>query len=624
LLDPFNNTARLNVSGLQSRDTTRVLAFEGGGLSSMASFTGLLVGIVAASGDKMAGAFEEKLENLFRDFSIISSCSGGSWFAQELQYSADFVSLLNEMTQNPNTVKDLFSKELMLKRLKPEVPSQPSSEIWAKCQKSYQPKSQWGRQGKLTTNVTQHGFSINRSDIKLLGNGKVQVMINNEPIVLPPDVALVLLLLSTYSYDGPTWESYVELMYRTTGSIEPARTIGGQSNSWARGKLGVWGGILPSPGPGNKNMGQVMPDGSLDYFPVYEGSTTTGGFAGVSYSIKTDEGLMEGKWPFYTPVKFSAKIGVAGTSAPLSFCAFDDCFGYYAEYYGQEDSNYFSAKSPLLSEVFQAAFTNPSSSLSISKVGAVSSAAQGNHVAEDNAGSSHATYSKNDCLRVAVWAGKQENGRAFDEGSDLLGEISRAQSISQDLVSNLASQGLHALADCGPVDITGVAQAVAAAHQSGAEHVTVVGFQLTQNYIGNYETATSQFLNYGADPADASTWDNNFIIFKEPTRDAGNEIPEMVFERLFSKKALSCIYSVDIGTLESATTVENNWFGIKGDKTVKYHLIVANIQEDCQAYSVIRQHNTDWNIYGQVAQDIVDLLGDNKERVSMLVGDIFR
>ena len=56
-------------------------------------------------------------------------------------------------------------------------------------------------------------------------------------------------------------------------------------------------------------------------------------------------------------------------------------------------------------------------------------------------------------------------GRAFDQGSKLLRDVSEAPSISQALLDDLATGGLHALSDGGPTDITAVAQAVATAQR---------------------------------------------------------------------------------------------------------------------------------------------------------------
>jgi len=217
-------------------------------------------------------------------------------------------------------------------------------------------------------------------------------------------------------------------------------------------------------------------------------------------------------------------------------------------------------------------------------------------------------------------------------GSELLGDVSEAPSISQSLLDDLAAGGLHALSDCGPADISGVGQALAAAHQSGAEHTTVVAFGLTTEYAGSFESTSSQFLAATADAGDLTTWDNEFILFQSPRRGNDEEIAVcsqdgqkdcMRWEVLTASTTLQCVQEVDIGTIEEATTVQNEWFGVQGGKPVTYHQIVVNLLPDCQAYSLLKFPKTPWSMYGIIVQELVTVFRENKDGVGQLVDSMF-
>jgi hypothetical protein len=595
-----------------------VAAFAGGGLSSVAGFTGVLAGLLSAAEERLGStaAADEQLAALFRDFGTLSSCSGGTWFAQELQYSPDFVALLGEMVQQPDGAGDLFNTGWMAKRLDWKGFSPDLMEQLFMCAESMRPKGNAWSGSKVDPTTDLFGD---------VAQG------------LSPEEQVLVLLFETAGFDSPMWKSYVELMYATTGGLAKSQGLGGTANSWAKGKLGVWGAVLPSPGEGNGAMRAAMPnaaydfpDGLLDFYPVYEGTAAANdaGFAGVSYALKADDPSMQGRWPFFLPVKFSAHIGSDGEAAPLPFCAYEDCYGLFLEYYGQQGSTYLSAQSPPLAEVFETAYSE-ASALPVALVGAASSAAQGFKTATKGGRS---LGLKNDCLRPAVWAGGRGTGGAFDLGSELLGDVSEAPSISQSLLDDLAAGGLHALSDCGPADISGVGQALAAAHQSGAEHTTVVAFGLTTEYAGSFESTSSQFLAATADAGDLTTWDNEFILFQSPRRGNDEEIAVcsqdgqkdcMRWEVLTASTTLQCVQEVDIGTIEAATTVQNDWFGVQGGKPVTYHQIVVNLLPDCQAYSLLKFPKTPWSMYGIIVQELVTVFRENKDRVGQLVDSMF-
>ena len=245
------------------------------------------------------------------------------------------------------------------------------------------------------------------------------------------------------------------------------------------------------------------------------------------------------------------------------------------------------------------------------------------------------------CATLAVWAGGDSAGRAFDQGSKLLRDVSEAPSISQALLDDLATGGLHALSDGGPTDITAVAQAVAAAHSRdpSAHHTTVVAFDFNNNYQGDatthssYETLSSQFLNYNDDEDRPWEWDNDLSIFASPRRRKDQKIVECSptqgdpcmnwTTRLTPTAKTTCLKEVRIGKIQEAITVENNWFGILGGKKVTYHLIRVDLGEDSDKcpwqYSILGNFKANWDLYGIIVQELVDVMQDNKEKVSEIM-----
>ena len=96
--------AKASDFGTTGKNGTRKLAmtFEGGGFKAHSAFTGVMSGLLGASG--------LGLEKLLHAVEVLVSISGGTWFAAQLIYSPAFLSLVEEMGKKPQNAGKLFWK----------------------------------------------------------------------------------------------------------------------------------------------------------------------------------------------------------------------------------------------------------------------------------------------------------------------------------------------------------------------------------------------------------------------------------------------------------------------------------------------------------------------------------
>merc|ERR1712072_1308136 len=89
------------------------LTLEGGGFKSVAVQSGIISGLIAANTRKQGGNVPTTLlaSGLLSKTELVSSVSGGSWFACELMYSSRFRELIEAMAFDPATAGSQFDKD---------------------------------------------------------------------------------------------------------------------------------------------------------------------------------------------------------------------------------------------------------------------------------------------------------------------------------------------------------------------------------------------------------------------------------------------------------------------------------------------------------------------------------
>merc|ERR1719436_783137 len=99
----------------------RALTLAGGGFKAQAIYSALTAGLLARQAaldsTESPGDAVGSLIELYEGVDIISSNSGGSWFAAGLIYSSMFQSVLFEMSRNVATAGEIYYDKVLRKFL---------------------------------------------------------------------------------------------------------------------------------------------------------------------------------------------------------------------------------------------------------------------------------------------------------------------------------------------------------------------------------------------------------------------------------------------------------------------------------------------------------------------------
>jgi len=154
---------------------------------------GFVVGLGVASA-KEAGIAEPTLESsgILDNINIISSVSGGSWFAAELIYSARFKQLVDQMLAEPSRIRELFQAEWVA----------PYMEFL-----------------KSTHNILQDLLEVG----SFSGSDVTQI-------------STTAGILGRALDERRSWSDVIIYFLQLTASISPALTLSDQANSWAQNK----------------------------------------------------------------------------------------------------------------------------------------------------------------------------------------------------------------------------------------------------------------------------------------------------------------------------------------------------------------------------------------------------
>ncbi|CAK0897212.1 unnamed protein product, partial [Prorocentrum cordatum] len=88
----------------RAKGVSRAAAFKGGGWFAFSMHAALVSGLLAA----FPGGAPGQLEELFREYGLLSSNSGGSWYAASLVYSEWFVELTGQLAAEPQEAEATF------------------------------------------------------------------------------------------------------------------------------------------------------------------------------------------------------------------------------------------------------------------------------------------------------------------------------------------------------------------------------------------------------------------------------------------------------------------------------------------------------------------------------------
>jgi len=245
----------------------------GGGFLSLASFSGLIAGMLRVRG-KSLGQERPTLSGsgLLDHYGTISTVSGGSWFLAELAYSASFRGLIEEIAANPDSAGELFNKRW--------------SDPWID--------------------------SFTGGD-----NGFKEAFAQIAEKFGQPGLAQDVRLLGTLWSSGLTWPNFLNQLLDSTAAISADTPLGAPVEDWANGKLWMLGHSLVTPSDGEQGSVYSGVKGST----FYSCDRTTPVYIPAKFSITLGAGTgAAAPVPYCAPSALAASTSLRWETPNTGFC----------------------------------------------------------------------------------------------------------------------------------------------------------------------------------------------------------------------------------------------------------------------------------------------------------------
>jgi len=527
------------------------LCLQGGGFRSVVCDAGITAGLLAFLAKYEGLQPTIDSSGLYDRFSSLSTCSGGSWFAASLIYSSKFATLVELMGASPETAGQQFK------------------DGWV---------APW-----LSIGAGSNFF------VREFENLAEEFGLN------PAEVAVQTLVELGYFWrTGLTWNNFVETLLSTTAGIDANLPTGAAVPTWAEGK--VWD-VNHSVLTGNGGAVNIL--------------ASIGDLGSISYSANANNhsNNVDRKMPSVVPAKFSVTLGAGvQSSAPSKYSAVE-LPGF--RYKGMKSHFPFCCSAPTVKTSCSEA---PNSNyleqyagmLPVSGVAAASSAFLG-----DVARSSSVLKEVPSLLHAQLtpWVSQAPNGRAFSHASDLVDGLFKKGHVTQEALDALACNTVRGVADAGFTDGTGISQAVAEGSQ---EVVAFLNLSSTEGdfdkpiYLEKLFAGGIRFTNDGRKQDQLL-----FPIFAESAATVQKQYAH--FMELDVPSSAKYLAGIKVGTL-TATTLENQWFGIKAGREVKIHIVSIGS-------SMKIGLGDDFFHYDRLLQEIVDCLVSPKN-VEVVRGEL--
>jgi len=392
------------------------LTFEGGGLRASSSYAGITSGLLRVAADvraqtqqgEQATAAETTLAEtgLYSNVSLLSSVSGGSWFAASLAYSDRYLSLVEDMAREPSQAAKLYGLHWTDRWLATTVSDGPYVKTFAAIAEAA--GVTWLAQDALVAGyVWRHGF---------------------------------------------TWTTFVYEMMSSTAGFDMDSTLGDAPQSWAQGKTWLCCHSLVAP-TAKAEAPVLVYDHASSLSSVKQtidgtvGVAITPNYVPAAYSISLGSDERQAPVPYIAPGGISpdARWVYKGTAAQQGGC-FTFCSG----------GGSFTAKSAAVGAFDN--FVTDAASLPLVSCLAASSAAFADLVQSPEASSLLDDLDGS----LAVWQGSGMGASAFAGPAQQVLDIASTGNVTQAAIDGLAASATCAGADGGFTDTTGIAYAVAA------------------------------------------------------------------------------------------------------------------------------------------------------------------
>lgn len=503
------------------------LTLEGGGFSAFAVQAAMTAALLSECG-KATGSAKPTLRatGLFQRFGTVSSNSGGTWFLTSLAYSGEFLSLVEDMAASPDAAGLAFGKR------------------WI---------------GRVLDQLAQVGvvFQDLAAAVKgLFGERGVHFILE----------------LGVVTKLGWNYNRVVDLILESTAGIRSDVILESEVREWARGKVWLACQSLVAPTGGDAATLWQSSSGldaiffELDcagFMPTYIPTK-------ISWRLGSKDAVSPAPYVVGTALSPSARVRWTGVD-PKQESFYSCCCGTRGV---AESSRPFGSFSH---------FTSGAGQLPLTRVATCSSAVAG-------CVPTNGLLSKlNTVLRgnFAVWASMAAGGNAFAEAEVLVSAVRGATQPCRASVQQLASAGVHAIADGGYTDNTGIAHAVA----TGAVEVTAftIGFD---NLIGLFLGSRTCWNCLGS-PVPF------FPIFADSQEGVLAEIAK--FHEVRPLPGARFLNGIRFGRLQ-VTTADCPWFGIGAGRRVTINIVGVETPLGvgfCE----------DFNNYAHLVQEIVDAVG---------------
>eukprot|EP00927_Polykrikos_kofoidii_P064823 TRINITY_DN604_c0_g1_i2.p1 TRINITY_DN604_c0_g1~~TRINITY_DN604_c0_g1_i2.p1 ORF type:complete len:587 (-),score=73.38 TRINITY_DN604_c0_g1_i2:115-1812(-) len=387
------------------------LTVAGGGWRAQWSAAGLISGMVSYMG-KTDDSTKPTLAGtgLLDRIDIVSSNSGGSWFASSLIYSERHLALLESMAASPETA-------------------------------SAQAKSGWVTPWLQATQVEPKQFD-------LVGHVARDLV----ALILGKGDEDTIYLFNHFLATGLTWNDWTITLLSSTASIGTNITLGSSPNSWAKGKewFACHSVMLPTAkNPASLFRGAVLGLPQVNHFATKVSST-----------------------PELLPAKFSVKLGAGATSSatrrymPSSAASLVQRFDYKAVIAPIVDEPSAQTGPVDTIDLTGGVFSIGAGTVPVFGAASASSAAAG--IAPTLGALVDETISLIDA-DLLPWVTNATGGDSFLSARKLYKSISFFDD-KNDAIKALASADFHGLIDGGYTDNTAIAHALA----EGADEVLAV------------------------------------------------------------------------------------------------------------------------------------------------------
>ena len=573
------------------------MTFEGGGFKAHSAFTGVMSGLLGASG--------LGLEELLRAVEVLVSISGGTWFSAQLIYSPAFQSLVEEMGKKPDDAAKLFWKSWVVPLLD------------SLLTKSTGPSTPWNP--PKPTSVPQTVLKNDRFHKLPATRGKLWILIDF--------IEILFEVIYAFLHQHGNWEDFVGKILNTMGDMSSQDTLGSKTNPWASNKTWLVSVSVASAGngtgPGSCASSAFRP---LCIAKLYHGPSVEvyrNGTFGVTYSCPSTATRAMSSW---APAAFSVKLGMPDVPSAI-FC--HDCSDLEFHYSGVTRTKgdpwaaspkglyAFGTETPVIQAVAaSSAFLGPLSAIPLNKQGFAEQIARAVKGFLDSFEgippwfADFLSQGLQNALNInwIVWAQKAESDKAaFQDAVKVIKFLyNSGGDIGQEELDRLAEKSFFGIADGGVGDNSGIGHSLV----SGADEIVVFADMPTSvSQTGKQEGSRQIFDVPFVDLCPLCY--ANFQLFEESKEeiDAQWEEQQTFF---YLPPDTTTLNSLSIGTLQ-LTTAQNDYFGTSGGRSVKVHVI-----------SVLSGLGIGGKAYEDYATFVKDIIGafarpDNQDKVQEIL-----